>query len=70
MQYSLNQRQKLHANVWPGVLAALGRHGIGYSIHYYPPLRLLVATFKYTGDDCAKDMAAIGKDEETRRWWS
>jgi len=56
--------------VWPGVLAALGRHGIAdYSIHYYPPLRLLIATFKYTGSDYAKDMDAIGQDEETRRWW-
>jgi L-rhamnose mutarotase len=60
----------LHANVWPGVLAALERHGIAdYSIHYYPPLKLLIATFKYTGHDYDKDMNAIGQDEETQRWW-
>jgi len=60
----------LHANVWPSVLAALERHGIAdYSIHYYPPLKLLIATFKYIGDDYAKDMDAIGQDEETKKWW-
>lgn len=60
----------LHANAWPGILAALQRHGIAdYSIHYYPPLRLLIANYKYTGEDYAKDMNAIGQDEETRKWW-
>ncbi|KAG8217198.1 rhamnose mutarotase [Butyriboletus roseoflavus] len=60
----------LHAAVWPTVLATLARHHItDYSIHHYPPLQLLVATFKYTGDDYDKDMAAIAADEETQRWW-
>lgn len=62
--------KRLHANVWPGVLAALGKHHISdYSISHYPPLQLLIATFKYTGDDYEKDMKAIGEDEETRKWW-
>ncbi|KAI6037000.1 hypothetical protein BKA83DRAFT_4170602 [Pisolithus microcarpus] len=62
--------KRLHANVWPGVLAALGKHHISdYSISHYPPLQLLIATFKYTGDDYEKDMKTIGEDEETRKWW-
>ncbi|KAI0781421.1 rhamnose mutarotase [Trametes elegans] len=61
----------IHASVWPGVLAALARHhDADYSIHYHPPLRLLIATFKYTGADYGADMAAIAADPETRRWWA
>ncbi|KAA1477097.1 rhamnose mutarotase [Dentipellis sp. KUC8613] len=60
----------IHAAVWPSVLAAIERaHIVDYSIHYHPPLHLLIATFKYTGSDFEKDMAEMAKDEETRRWW-
>ncbi|KAI5987530.1 hypothetical protein EDD15DRAFT_2532035 [Pisolithus albus] len=62
--------KRLHANVWPGVLAALAKHHVSdYSINHYPPLQLLIATFKYTGDDYETDMKAVGEDEETRNWW-
>ena len=61
----------IHAAVWPGVLAALERHHIvDYSIHYYPPLQLLIANFKYVGADYAADMAGIAADPETQRWWA
>lgn len=53
------------------MLAALARaHIADYSIHYYPPLHLLIATFKYTGDDFDADMRKVAEDEETRRWWA
>ena len=42
---------------------------LDYSIHYYPPLHLLIANFKYTSTDYEADMKAISLDEETRRWW-
>lgn len=59
-----------HSAAWPGVLDALRRHHItDYSIHYYPPLSLLIANFKYTGTDYAADMKAIAEDEITREWW-
>jgi len=32
-------------------------------------LGLLIATFKYGGANYESDMAAIGADSETRRWW-
>ena len=61
---------ELHQAVWPGVLATLEKHNItDYSIHYYRPLHLLVAHFKYVGADYAADMAAVAADPETRRWW-
>ncbi|KII91566.1 hypothetical protein PLICRDRAFT_173396 [Plicaturopsis crispa FD-325 SS-3] len=60
----------IHTTVWPGVLAALSRsHIVDYSIHYYAPLHLLIAHFKYTGTNYAEDMAASAEDPETRRWW-
>ncbi|KAI0668441.1 rhamnose mutarotase [Trametes maxima] len=60
----------IHANVWLGVLAALKRHNIAdYSIHYYPPLQLLIANFKYVGTDYDADMRGIAADPETQRWW-
>ncbi|GLB35534.1 putative L-rhamnose mutarotase [Lyophyllum shimeji] len=60
----------IHAAVWPGVLAALERaHIIDYSIHHYPPLQLLIATFKYTGQDYQGDMRKVAEDPETQRWW-
>ncbi|KAN0075506.1 Rhamnose mutarotase [Tylopilus felleus] len=66
----VEEYKTLHAHVWPSVLAALARHHIAdYAINHYPPLQLLVATFKYTGDDYDKDMAAIAADKETQRWW-
>lgn len=61
---------KLHAAVWPGVLAALERANVmDYSIHHYAPLRLLIANFKYTGDDYEADMKKIAEDPETQEWW-
>lgn len=30
---------------------------------------LLIATFKYIGDDFDEDMKRAAKDEETRKWW-
>ncbi|RDB19289.1 L-rhamnose mutarotase [Hypsizygus marmoreus] len=63
--------KRLHASVWPGVLAALARaHITDYSIHHYAPLQLLIATFEYTGDDYALDMQLVAEDPETRRWWA
>jgi len=62
--------KEIHAAVWPGVLAALEQaHIIDYSIHHYPPLQLLIAHFKYTGDDFEGDMKKVAKDPETQRWW-
>jgi len=61
---------EIHSNVWPLVLRALERHHVyDYSIHYCQPLGLLVANFKYSGANYEADMAAIGADSETQRWW-
>ena len=59
---------RLHAAVWPGVEAALRAANIrNYSIFLHGDT--LFAYFEYWGDDLARDMAAIGADPETQRWW-
>jgi hypothetical protein len=40
-----------------------------YSIHYFAPLSLLVATMRYVGTDYEADMEGIKESEATRRWW-
>jgi L-rhamnose mutarotase len=62
--------KEIHAAVWPGVLAAIERSNIvDYSIHYYAPLQLLIANFKYIGTDYENDMKATANDPDTQRWW-
>ncbi|WP_127358342.1 L-rhamnose mutarotase [Actinacidiphila soli] len=59
----------LHAEAWPGVLAALKRANIGnYSIYLRDGL--LFSYLEYTGDDYAADTASIAADAITREWWA
>jgi L-rhamnose mutarotase len=58
----------LHADVWPGVLAALRRaHVSNYSIFLRDGL--LFSYLEYTGTDYEADMASIAADPEPQRWW-
>ncbi|KIO21884.1 hypothetical protein M407DRAFT_245347 [Tulasnella calospora MUT 4182] len=71
---------KLHSNVWPSVLAGLKEaHIEDYSISFLPvPVYpstdpeiagLLIASFKYSGNDLEGDMKNLAADPETQRWW-
>ena len=61
--------EALHAAPWPGVLAQIRRSHIrNYSI--FRDGTDLFASFEYTGDDFAADMAAMAADPETQRWWA
>ena len=65
---------RLHAAVWPEVLATIKRCNVrNYSIfmrrlddgrHY------LFSYFEYVGADFAADMARMAADAATRRWWA
>ncbi|KAG6551886.1 hypothetical protein Mapa_006502 [Marchantia paleacea] len=67
---ALEEYKRLHRNVWPGVLANLEKQQIvDYSIHYDPEHSLLIANFKYVGDNWEVDSKLGLADEETRRWW-
>jgi len=58
----------LHAAVWPEVLDRLRRSNVhNYSIFLRDGL--LFGYMEYRGDRLTEDMAAIGQDEATQRWW-
>ena len=58
----------LHADAWPGVLAALSRANVrNYSIFLRDGV--LFSYLEYAGDDYEADMAGIADDPETQRWW-
>lgn len=60
--------RRLHAAVWPDVLAALHRARIrNYSIFLRDGQ--LFSYYEYTGDDLDRDLAELARDEPTRRWW-
>lgn len=69
----IDEYRRLHAAVWPEVLAMIKTcHIQNYSIylrrlpdgnHY------LFSYFEYTGHDFAADMAAMAADPITQKWW-
>ncbi len=69
----VEEYERLHAAVWPGVLARISACNVrNYSIFLQ---RLddgrdyLFAYFEYSGSDFASDMARMATDPETQRWW-
>lgn len=65
--------KQLHANPWQGVLDQLERSNIHrFSINLVEMKKgeyYLFGYFEYTGNDFDTDMAAMGEDETTQRWW-
>ncbi|MFZ3585072.1 PfkB family carbohydrate kinase [Loktanella sp. DJP18] len=67
----LAEYTRLHADVWPGVLARLrASHVTNYSIYLKRPEMLMFGYFEYTGKDFAADDAAIAADPVTQNWWA
>ena len=63
--------KRLHAAVWPTVLAKITECGIrNYSIFLKEPENLMFSYFEYHGDDFAAAMAKLAADPETQRWWA
>ncbi|MBT3200842.1 MAG: L-rhamnose mutarotase [Phycisphaerales bacterium] len=69
----LDYYKQLHANAWPEVLEQISNCNIrNYSVflkqmdddNYY-----LFSYFEYTGTDIEADLARMGEDETTRKWW-
>lgn len=59
---------RLHADVWPAVLATITACGLrNYSIFLQGDL--LFSYVEYAGDDYAADMARMAADPVTREWW-
>ena len=66
---SIDAYERLHAETWPGVLAAIAAANIrNYSIYRHD--ELLFAYFEYVGDDLEADMAAMAADPTIVEWWA
>ena len=63
--------KRLHAAVWPDVLARISASHIrNYSIYLKEPENILFGTWEYHGNDFAADAAAMATDRVTQRWWA
>jgi L-rhamnose mutarotase len=63
--------KRLHAAVWPEVLARISACNIrNYSIFLKEPENLLFSFFEYHGTDYAGDMAKMAADPKTQEWWA
>jgi L-rhamnose mutarotase len=65
----IEEYERLHADVWPGVLERLRRSNVtNYSIYRWG--ELLFSYMEYVGDDFEGDMAAMADDPMTKEWWA
>ena len=68
---AIAEYKRLHAAVWPAVLARLAAsHVRNYSIFLREPENLLFGYFEYHGSDYAADMARMAADPVTQDWWA
>jgi L-rhamnose mutarotase len=70
----VGEYRRLHAAVWPEVLAMIRAcHIRNYSIYLrkLPDGKpYLFSTFEYMGEDFAADMAKMAADPTTQKWWA
>ena len=60
--------ERLHADVWPDILAKIYECNIrNYSIYRYG--ELLFSYYEYIGSDFDADMALMAEDPMTQKWW-
>jgi L-rhamnose mutarotase len=72
--HQIEEYKRLHAAVWPDVLAANERANIrNYSIflRWMPDGKpYLFSYFEYVGEDLDADMKALAQDRRVQQWWS
>jgi L-rhamnose mutarotase len=67
----IEEYKRLHAAVWPEVLAKIADCNIrNYSIFLRQPENLMFAYFEYHGTDFAADSAKMAADPKTQEWWA
>jgi L-rhamnose mutarotase len=67
----VEEYKRLHAAVWPEVLAQItAAHIRNYSIFLKEPENILFGYWEYHGTDFPGEMAAIAADPATQRWWA
>lgn len=68
---AIAEYKRLHADVWPQVLATISACGIrNYSIFLKEPENLMFSYFEYHGTDFAADSARMAADPTTQEWWA
>ncbi|MEQ1952011.1 L-rhamnose mutarotase [Mesorhizobium sp. CN2-181] len=68
---AIAEYKRIHADVWPEVLATIAACGIkNYTIFLKEPENLLFAYFEYHGTEFAADSAKMAADPKTQEWWS
>ena len=68
---AIAEYKRVHAAVWPDVLAQIARSNIkNYSIYLREPENLMFAYYEYHGADHDADMAAMAADPRTQEWWA
>lgn len=69
----VEEYKRLHADVWPEVLAIIKTaHISNYSIYLrrLPDGNMYLFSYmEYTGNDFASDMAALADEPKTQEWW-
>lgn len=62
--------KRLHAAVWPEILAKISECNItNYSIFLKEPENLLFGYWEYVGTDFEADAAQMAADPKTQEWW-
>lgn len=68
---AIAEYRRIHAAVWPEVLAMIAACNIkNYSIYMKEPENLMFAYFEYHGTDFAADSAKMAADPKTQEWWA
>jgi L-rhamnose mutarotase len=68
---TISEYKRLHAAVWPEVLARISACNIrNYSIFLKEPENLLFSYFEYHGSDFTADSARMKADPKTQEWWA
>ncbi len=67
----VDEYKRIHAAVWPEVLALISACNIrNYTIFLKEPELLMFAYWEYHGTDFAADMARMKADARMRDWWA
>ncbi len=67
---AIAEYKRVHAAVWPEVLATISACGIrNYTIFLREPENLIFAYWEYHGTDFAADAAKMAADPKTQEWW-
>ena len=67
----VEEYRRLHAAVWPEILALISDCNItNYSIFLKEPENLLFGYWEYAGTDFDADMAKMAAHPKNQEWWS